>query len=494
METIIVNPTQNEFVDFNSVNNTEQELNTIILEKNEVLNRSSILPQTPAKEQKLEDVPVFGFNYDAMDKKAFFDQFGVEFIPSDLSTKKIIKHMYETKIRCGASGDDLPTIEEPFYIVDLSEVLRQVQTWRQELPRVTPFYAIKCNPNPYFLRVLEKLGCGFDVASRDEIECVKQVLPNNDELAQRCIYANPCHPISHVKYASTSGVQLTTADNVDELYKLKKYWPDAQIVIRIKTDDSHSVCQFSTKFGAELGVAFEMVDIIKDLGLNLVGVSFHVGSGCNDVNSFLKAIRDARAVFDYGFKVLNKKLWLLDLGGGWQGRSNEHGNAAFISVARTIKPLLDELFPVNSGVKIIAEPGRYIAHSTHTLVTSIFSRRIEKSRVLYYIYEGVYHSFNCLIFDHAEPEIKHISYEELISDNVKDEVEERVGHTDKPVTLYGSTCDSMDVILKDSHNIPNCLECGDVLFVELFGAYTIAAGTSFNGFKLAKIHYIARID
>lgn len=491
METIIVNPSQNDFADFESVNNTEHI--NILIEKNEVLNRSSILP-VPVKESKPEDIPVFGFDYETMDKKAFFEEFGVDFIPSDMSTKKIIKHMYETKIKTESQADDLPTIEEPFYVVDLSEVVRQVQTWRQELPRVTPFYAIKCNPNPHFLAVLEKLGCGFDVASRNEIERIKEVIPNNEDLADRSIYANPCHPISHVRYARTSGVKYTTADNTDELYKLKKYWPEAQIVIRIKTDDSHSLCQFSTKFGADMAVAFEMIDIIKELDLNLAGVSFHVGSGCNDVQSFMKAIRDARAVFDYGFEVLNKRLTLLDLGGGWQGKTNEHGNAAFISVARTIKPLLDELFPVESGTKIIAEPGRYIAHSTHTLITSIFSRRIEKTRVLYYIYEGVYHSFNCLIFDHAEPEIKHISYDELVSDNVTDDVEERIGHTDKPITLYGSTCDSMDVILKDSHALPNCLECGDVLFVENFGAYTIAAGTEFNGFKLAKIYYIARTD
>jgi len=490
METIIVKQQNELVVDFESVSNTEHINN--IINANESINRSLILP-TPAKEV-IQDVPVFGFDYDAMDKRAFFEPFGVDFIPSDMSTKKVIKHIYETKIRAECEDDETPTIEEPFYVVDLSEVLRQVQTWREELPRVTPFYAIKCNPNPAFLKVLEKLGCGFDVASRDEIERVKEVITDNSDLGNRCIYANPCHPISHVRYARTSGVQLTTADNVDELYKLKKYWPEAQIVIRIKTDDSHSVCQFSTKFGAELSVAFEMVDIIRDLGLNLAGVSFHVGSGCGDVGSFIKAIRDARSVFDYASKTLNKNLWLLDLGGGWQGKSNEQGNAAFISVARTIKPVLDELFPADGEVRIIAEPGRYIAHSTHTLITSIFSRRIEKSRVLYYIYEGVYHSFNCLIFDHAEPEIKHISYDELISDHVTDEVEQRVGHTDKPVTMYGSTCDSMDVVLQDSHAIPNCLECGDVLFVENFGAYTIAAGTEFNGFKRAKIHYIARLD
>ncbi|KAL9655593.1 hypothetical protein ABK040_002257 [Willaertia magna] len=474
-------------------NNTNDQLNSfndIAFEKTE----ESLRPALSLPCYTNPNEPVFGFDYEnLLEKKSFFEQFSAEHIPLEWGTKHLIKHFYETRIKPNAVGEDAPTIEEPFYIVDLSDVYRQMKCWREELPRVTPFYAIKCNPNPHIMKVIAQLGGGFDVASKPEIEKAKEIFTDADELAEKVIYANPCHPISHVRYARTSGVNMTTADNIDELYKLKKYWPEAQIVIRLKTDDSHSVCQFSTKFGAELKVAFEMVDIIRDLGLNLIGVSFHVGSGCGDVSSFLKAIRDSRSVFDYAEKVLNKKLHLLDLGGGWQGRSNEHGNENFISVARTIKPLLDELFPVGSGVKIIAEPGRYFAHSSHTLVTSIFSRRIEPSRVLYYMFEGVYQSFNCLIFDHAEPEIKHMTYEELTSDNIIDEqLEEKIGYSDRPVTLYGSTCDSMDVIVKDTHEVPNTLECGDLLFFENFGAYTIAAGTEFNGFALAKVHYIWR--
>ena len=41
----------------------------------------------------------------------------------------------------------------------------------------------------------------------------------------------------------------------------------------------------------------------------------------------------------------------------------------------TLAPLLDELFPVSSGVRIIAEPGRYYSASAFTLAVNVYSKR-----------------------------------------------------------------------------------------------------------------------
>ena len=58
------------------------------------------------------------------------------------------------------------TIEDPFYIVDLGIVSTQLARWRAAFPRVVPYYAIKCNPDPAIVRTLMSLGCNFDCASR----------------------------------------------------------------------------------------------------------------------------------------------------------------------------------------------------------------------------------------------------------------------------------------------------------------------------------------
>jgi ornithine decarboxylase len=54
--------------------------------------------------------------------------------------------------------------------------------------------------------------------------------------ASRIIYANPCKQTSHIRFAADQNVRLMTFDNKEELYKVKKYFPSAQLVLRILTD------------------------------------------------------------------------------------------------------------------------------------------------------------------------------------------------------------------------------------------------------------------
>lgn len=74
----------------------------------------------------------------------------------------------------------------------------------------------------------------------------------------------------------------------------------SRLVLRIATDDSKAVCRLSIKFGAQLKACRGLLEKAKELGLDVIGVSFHVGSGCTDSAAFKQAIADARCVFDMG--------------------------------------------------------------------------------------------------------------------------------------------------------------------------------------------------
>ena len=72
---------------------------------------------------------------------------------------------------------------------------------------------------------------------------------------------------------------------------------------------------------------------------------------------------------------------VLDLGGGWPGslKKNEtKDEICFEAICAELRPVLDELFPVSSGVQIIAEPGRYFAHSSSTVIAQVTARRAVK--------------------------------------------------------------------------------------------------------------------
>lgn len=255
-----------------------------------------------------------------------------------------------------------------------------------------------------------------------------------------------------------------TFDNADELHKIKSNFPDADLVLRILTDDSSSMCRLSVKFGADLNTAFDLLQLAKDLGLNVVGVSFHVGSGASDSSSFNNSIQDARAVFDKGEK-LGFDMKLLDIGGGFVYDT-------FESFATTINEALNNYFPPH--VRVIGEPGRYYVSNAFTLAANVIARREvagnlpnEKSYMLY-LNDGVYGNFSNIIFDHQSP-IPQVLHSESIS-NQKMEY-----------SIWGPTCDGIDVIT-DSVYLSGALDIGDWLFFENMGAYTKCSATRFNGF------------
>jgi len=352
--------------------------------------------------------------------------------------------------------------EEAFYIVDLGRVIQKYVDWARLLPRVKPFYAIKCNNDTAIVKTLGSLGVNFDCASKNEIQ---QVLDMGFDCS-RIIYANPTKMKSHITFARNAGVDLMTFDNKDELKKVAEVNPNAKLVLRIITDDSNSVCKFSVKFGAPLHTTYSLLEEAKRLNLNIVGISFHVGSGCMSVQSFVSAIRSASQVFTQAAS-LGFNFEILDLGGGFPG-SND-GQISFPEIANAIRPLLDELFP--SNIQIIAEPGRYFVSEAYTLTANVFAKRTvelsDSKEFLYYMNEGVYQSFNCIVFDHAAPAPL---------------VFEPKGRTELfNCTIFGATCDSMDCIAKGIQ-LPE-LECGEWLYFKNMGAYTVAAASSFNGFK-----------
>ena len=310
------------------------------------------------------------------------------------------------------------------------------------------------------LRLLAGLGTGFDCASKAEIE---QVL-NLGVDPSRIIYAQPCKTKSYVRFAAERGVKQMTFDNSDELYKIKRFFPDAELLLRILTDDSTSLCRLSDKFGASLDTTMDLLTLAKDLELNVTGVSFHVGSGASDPQSFDKAVRDARFVFDQATDV-GYNLKTLDVGGGFSGD-------LFESMADVVSKALDENFP--STVRIIGEPGRYYVASAFTLACNIIARRdfrdpatLETNYMLY-LNDGVYGNFSSLIFDH-----------QIASPRILSKRDRSTRSTE--YSLWGPSCDGIDRVT-ETCTLHGLLNVGDWLYFEGMGAYTKCSATRFNGF------------
>ncbi|XP_023600016.1 antizyme inhibitor 2-like isoform X2 [Myotis lucifugus] len=203
---------------------------------------------------------------------------------------------------------------DPFMVGDLGVLASRHQAFCQALPRVSPFYAVKSNSSPWVLRVLAALGTGFDCASQVELE---QVL-GLGVAPSRIIYAHPCKPVSHLQYAARHGVQLLTFDSEEELTKVAQHHPGARLVLRLWTEYSQNLILMISKFGASLELCGHLLKSARDLGLAVVGASFHVGAGCQNPDRFAQLIADSRRVFEMG-RGVGHDMSLLDIGGGFPG-------------------------------------------------------------------------------------------------------------------------------------------------------------------------------
>lgn len=368
-----------------------------------------------------------------------------------------------------------PSIEDTFHIVDIGVLAERFAFWQQQLPNVTPYYAVKTNNDKVIASVLGSLGAGFDCASKNEI--VEIISLGIDP--SRIIFAHPRKTLSAIAYAKEQGVDLLTIDSIEELDKLLELYPEANILLRIKTDDSLSSSQLSQKFGATLEEAYEILDSGFSRNARIIGIAFHVGSNCLHLGSYRKALADASHLFQYSREQWGKELSLLDLGGGWPGTDDP----SFIKIAGLIQSLLPAYF--SPQTKFIAEPGRFFAARTTTLVMKVLGKKKlpEENKIAYYLSNGVFGFFiSSLYYDYNK--------EKILSEGwVFTHLASRLCAAPlHPTLLWGPTCDSGDKII-DEILLPE-MQTGDFLAVENMGAYTYSLETSFNGIPLSKPYYI----
>jgi ornithine decarboxylase len=364
--------------------------------------------------------------------------------------------------------------DEPFYVCDVGDIIRKYKLWYEKMPRVKPFYAVKCNDNDIVIKVLAALGTGFDCASKGELSKVLNLGVSSD----RIIFANPTKPASHIQTAAKNKIQVMTFDSDLELLKIKFYYPNAKLVLRIRCEAKLAQCPLGQKFGCDpIHEAPKLIELAAQEGMDLIGISFHVGSGCAEPPVFRRAIEAARILFSYA-ETYGFNMNLLDIGGGFPG--DHTGIKLLDEIADVVNTALDDFFYDVNELKVIAEPGRFFVASAYTLACNIHSKKIiyshdeEKLKtIMYFITDGVYGSFNCMLYDHQE------SFPTLIKPPKN--------NTLIKSSVWGPTCDALDQIC-DQIMLPE-LDVGDWLVFENMGAYTIPVASPFNGFSLPSVKY-----
>ncbi|NXE50143.1 AZIN2 inhibitor, partial [Casuarius casuarius] len=253
-----------------------------------------------------------------------------------------------------------------FFMADLGDIVKKHLRFLKALPRVKTYFPVKCNSSRGVIRLLAELGAGFACASKAEIDQVRSIgVP-----ADKIFYSNPCKQVAHIKYAASHGVQLMTFDNEVELNKVARSHPHARMLLGIAADFSPSP-RPSVTFGATLMSCRHLLETAKEQAVEVVGISFHLGSHCLDPQAVTQSVADAQLAFEMGME-LGYRMRILDIGGGFPGP--EDTRARFEETAAAINSALDLYFPEGCGVEVVARPGRYYVTSAFTFAASVTAK------------------------------------------------------------------------------------------------------------------------
>ena len=355
--------------------------------------------------------------------------------------------------------------ETPCLVVDLDVIAEAYDVLRWYLPLARIYYAVKANPAPQIVAMLDRKGASFDVASRGEIElCLASGIA-----AERLSFGNTIKKEKDIAFAYQAGLRLFAFDSAFELDKLARAAPGAQVFCRILVACEGAEWPLSRKFGCAPEMAVELLRRARDLGLDPYGVSFHVGSQQTDLAQWDGAVGRAAEMFSL-LAAADIELRMINVGGGFPAHYRSDV-PAIDGYARAVMAAITRHFG-NHLPEIIVEPGRSLVGDAGIIqseVVLISEKGDADGRRWVYLDVG---KFNGL----AETMDESIKYRITTPG--------RAG-VSGPVVLAGPTCDSADILYEHTeYRLPLGLEVGDKVEILSTGAYTASyASVGFNGFS-----------
>jgi len=356
--------------------------------------------------------------------------------------------------------------EHPVLAVDLDIVEWNYRQLAWALPGTGIYYAVKANPAPELLRRLAALGARFDVASRGEIALCQSLGISGDRLS----FGNTIKKERDIAYAHQAGVSLFAVDSEEELRKIARAAPGAEVFARILTNGVGADWPLSRKFGCTPAMAESLLLQAAELGLTPRGVSFHVGSQQGDLAAWDAALAETAALFDRLY-ARGVHLDLVNLGGGFPARYNTDVRGAE-AYGDAIRETLARRFG-DRRITTIAEPGRGLVGDAGVIRSEVvLVSRKDASEDTRWVFIDI-GMFSGL----AETMGEAIKYRIETS---KDRADGETGR----VVLAGPSCDSADILYEHTDlRMPRDLAAGDEVLILSTGAYTSTySSVGFNGF------------
>ncbi|MGH2354478.1 MAG: type III PLP-dependent enzyme [Chloroflexota bacterium] len=355
--------------------------------------------------------------------------------------------------------------ETPFLLLDVDRILANFEQVRASFGLLRPqvFYAVKANADPRVLLALHRAGCGFDVASLNEINRLDALgVP-----AAKMIFSATVKLPRHIEAAYALGVERFAFDSPAEVAKLARLAPGSKVVVRLEVPHHGSRWPLGGKFGVPAAEAVDLLRLANASGLRPYGVTFHVGSQCTRSDTWLDAISVCRQVWNAA-RQEGIHLRLLNLGGGLPARYTEDVPGVSEIGTQVMRRVISAF---GRDIEYAIEPGRFLVADAGTIVTTVIGTATRKGKPWVFVDQSVYAGLLEVIGGWTYPMVTR-----------KDDRPKR------RVTLAGPSCDSTDILAADAE-LPE-LQVGDQILLLTAGAYTTSY-QAYNGLSFPEVITVA---
>jgi diaminopimelate decarboxylase len=367
-----------------------------------------------------------------------------------------------------AEGVALSAIAErfgtPTYVYSRAHIEAQYRAYADALtgmPHLVCF-AVKANSNLGVLNVLARLGAGFDIVSRGELE---RVLAAGGEPA-KIVFSGVGKTRDDMRRALEVGVHCFNVESVDELERLQvvaaELGKTASISLRVNPDvDAGTHPYISTglkenKFGIDIEQAPAVYARAAALpNLQVVGVDCHIGSQLTTLPPFLDALDRLLALVDQ-LATQGIQIRHLDLGGGLGVQYRDEQPPLAGDYIKAVRERI-----AGRDLALVFEPGRYIVANAGVLLT-----RVE------YLKHTAHKDF--AIIDAAMNDLIRPALYQAWMDVTP--VQPREGQA-RTYDLVGPICETGDFLAKGRELV---LAEGDLLALRSAGAYGFVMSSNYN--------------
>ena len=354
----------------------------------------------------------------------------------------------------------------PVYVYSLGSFLDQFRKLERALAGSDHLicYSVKANSNLTLLKTLTGAGAGLDIVSGGELYRARLVGSSPEKI----VYASVGKREEEIVQALRYGILMFNVESEEELEAINhlagREKKKQLVALRINPDVKANTHRYittgsgETKFGFDPTHAYRLfMESYRFPHLRLGGIHLHIGSQITTVRPFVEAIRKAMVLIDR-LTLSGIPIETLNIGGGWGIVYSRERPRTAAGYMRSIRPLLKR------GLRLILEPGRFIAGNGGILVT----------RLLYWKQSGTkrFAIVDAGMNDLLRPAF-YGAYHEILPVH-RNTLRPRL----RKVDIVGPVCETGDFLGKERKLAR--LRGGDLLAVMSSGAYGFSMSSNYN--------------